>query len=119
MEVKIELIDKVYDEISEMCKLNNITVDEYIVNTVMDNYYIMKFGDLNDKFKKNTEPKKTTVKKKEEVKIEEAKPVVEPKVVPEPIPPTPTVKEEEVPKTNIDVNLQNKIKHTRRTLKTK
>lgn len=57
MEVKIDIIDKTYTEIEEMCKMNDITVEEYVLQVIMDNYYTMKYGDLNTKFKKNDEDK--------------------------------------------------------------
>lgn len=87
MEVTVEIIDKVYDEIAEMCELNNISVEYYIVTTVMDDYYIMKYGDLNEKIAKKNEvveePKKKTTKSTpkppiiEETKVET--PIIEDK----------------------------------------
>lgn len=57
MEIKIEIIDRVYNEIEDMCNFNGITIEDYVLKAVMDNYYIMKYGDLNTKFKKNDEEK--------------------------------------------------------------
>lgn len=63
MEVKIDIIDKLYKEIDEMCSLNSISVEDYIVNLVMDNYYTLKWGDLNEKLNKKEEKKETEKKK--------------------------------------------------------
>lgn len=68
MEIKIALIDRIYDQIEEMCKFNGITVEEYIVNCVEDNFNILKYGDLNEKFKKEEKEKKTITEEKKETK---------------------------------------------------
>ena len=101
MEVKIQIIDKLYREICEMCEFNNTTVEDYIERLVMDDYYTLKHGDLNKKIVKEEKvieelpkkeekieetPKKTEKKprkKKEEEKVETEKketPVVEERI---------------------------------------
>ena len=66
MEIKIDIPDKLYDEIKEMCDYNSLTIENYVTQTIMDNYYTIKFGDLNEKIKNVRE-------KKEQPKVEENK----------------------------------------------
>ena len=70
MEIKIDIPDKLYDEIKEMCDYNSLTIENYVIQTIMDNYYTIKFGDLNEKIKNIREKKeqpKVEEKKKEEI----------------------------------------------------
>ena len=70
MEIKIDIPDKLYDEIKEMCDYNSLTIENYVTQTIMDNYYTIKFGDLNEKIKNVREKKeqpKVEEKKKEEI----------------------------------------------------
>lgn len=69
MEVKIQIIDKLYREIYEMCEFNNTTVEDYIEKLVMDDYYTLKHGDLNKKLVKEEKVIEELPKKEE--KIEE------------------------------------------------
>lgn len=66
MKIKIDIPDKLYDEIKEMCDYNSLTIENYVTQTIMDNYYTIKFGDLNEKIKNVRE-------KKEKPKVEENK----------------------------------------------
>ena len=66
MEIKIDIPDKLYHEIKEMCDYNSLTIENYVTQTIMDNYYTIKFGDLNEKIKNVRE-------KKEQPKVEENK----------------------------------------------
>ena len=66
MEIKIDIPDKLYDELKEMCDYNSLTIENYVTQTIMDNYYTIKFGDLNEKIKNVRE-------KKEQPKVEENK----------------------------------------------
>ena len=66
MKIKIDIPDKLYDEIKEMCDYNSLTIENYVTQTIMDNYYTIKFGDLNEKIKNVRE-------KKEQPKVEENK----------------------------------------------
>lgn len=71
MEIKINIIDKTYEEIKEMCRLNEMTIEQYIEDLVLDNFFTLKHGDLNEKIKpkeKEKEEKKKPVKPKEIVK---------------------------------------------------
>ena len=70
MEIKIDIPDKLYDELKEMCDYNSLTIENYVIETIMDNYYTIKFGDLNEKNKNVREKKeqpKVEEKKKEEI----------------------------------------------------
>ena len=70
MEIKIDIPDKLYDELKEMCDYNSLTIENYVIETIMDNYYTIKFGDLNEKIKNVREKKeqpKVEEKKKEEI----------------------------------------------------
>jgi len=70
MEIKIDIPDKLYDELKEMCDYNSLTIENYVTQTIMDNYYTIKFGDLNEKIKNVREKKeqpKVEEKKKEEI----------------------------------------------------
>ena len=66
MEIKIDIPDKLYEELKEMCNYNSLTIENYVIETIMDNYYTIKFGDLNEKIKNVRE-------KKEQPKVEEKK----------------------------------------------
>ena len=69
MEVKIDIPDKVYNEIVEMCDFNSISVEDFSFQCVMDSFNLMKYADLNEKLN-NT---KITVEEKpfpEELKKE-------------------------------------------------
>ena len=70
MKIKIDIPDKLYDELKEMCDYNSLTIENYVTQTIMDNYYTIKFGDLNEKIKNVREKKeqpKVEEKKKEEI----------------------------------------------------
>lgn len=66
MEIKIDIPDKLYEELKEMCDYNSLTIENYVIETIMDNYYTIKFGDLNEKIK-------NVRGKKEQPKVEENK----------------------------------------------
>ena len=72
MEITINLPDKIYEEINEMCVYNNITILEYIFDCVLDNYNTMKHGDLNEKLGIDKEEKVVVSDKVD--KVEKRKP---------------------------------------------
>lgn len=139
MKVEVDLPDRLYEEIRELCEYNNQTIDMYIVDCISDTYYTLKYGDLNLKINKGKEDLKTDEKIIEKT---EKKPDVEKKKVGRP-----RKKVEEIVKTDkeekpiieetvlnnakdtilkkedtvniVDEQLQNKIKRTKRTLKVK
>ena len=80
MEVKIDIPDKVYNEIVEMCDFNSISVEDFSFQCVMDSFNLMKYADLNEKLN-NT---KITVEEKpfpEELKKEKNDATIEKKKV--------------------------------------
>ena len=62
MKVEIDLPDRLYCEIRELCEHNNQTIDRYIVDCISDAYYTLKYGDLNLKINKNKEDFQTDKK---------------------------------------------------------
>ena len=139
MKIEVNLPDRLYEEIRELCEYNNQTIDRYIVDCISDTYYTLKYGDLNLKINKDKEDlkndekivekteKKPDVEKKKvgrpRKKVEEAvkteikeKPMFE-EIVLNNTKNTVLKKEETV--NIIDEQLQNKIKRTKRVLKVK
>ena len=135
MKVEIDLPDRLYEEIRELCEYNNQTIDRYIVDCISDTYYTLKYGDLNLKINKDKEDFKNSEKKevksdveKKKVgrprkKVEEAvkteiieKPMIEETVLNNT---KNTVLKKEETLNIIDEQLQNKIKRTKRVLKVK
>lgn len=139
MKVEVDLPDRLYEEIRELCEYNNQTIDRYILDCISDTYYTLKYGDLNLKINKNKEDLKTDEKiiekteKKPDVekkkvgrprkKVEEIvktdkeeKPIIEETVLNNT---KDTILKKEDTVNNVDEQLQNKIKRTKRTLKVK
>lgn len=139
MKIEVNLPDRLYEEIRELCEYNNQTIDGYIVDCISDTYYTLKYGDLNLKISKDKEDLKTDEKivekteKKSDVekkkvgrprkKVEEAvkteikeKPMIEETVLNNT---KNTVLKKEETLNIIDEQLQNKIKRTKRVLKVK
>lgn len=139
MKIEVNLPDRLYEEIRELCEYNNQTIDGYIVDCISDTYYTLKYGDLNLKISKDKEDLKTDEKivekteKKPDVekkkvgrprkKVEEAvkteikeKPMIEETVLNNT---KNTVLKKEETLNIIDEQLQNKIKRTKRVLKVK
>ena len=139
MKIEVNLPDRLYEEIRELCEYNNQTIDGYIVDCISDTYYTLKYGDLNLKISKDKEDlkndekivekteKKPDVEKKKvgrpRKKVEEAvkteikeKPMIEETVLNNT---KNTVLKKEETVNIIDEQLQNKIKRTKRVLKVK
>ena len=135
MKIEVNLPDRLYEEIRELCEYNNQTIDRYIVDCISDTYYTLKYGDLNLKINKDKEDFKNSEKKevksdveKKKVgrprkKVEEAvkteikeKPMFEETVLNNT---KNTVLKKEETVNIIDEQLQNKIKRTKRVLKVK
>ena len=139
MKIEVNLPDRLYEEIRELCEYNNQTIDRYIVDCISDTYYTLKYGDLNLKINKDKEDlkndekivekteKKPDVEKKKvgrpRKKVEEAvkteikeKPMFEETVLNNT---KKTVLKKEETVNIIDEQLQNKIKRTKRVLKVK
>lgn len=77
MEVQIELNDRLYYDIVDKAKIEEVEINRYIAQLVEDKFYIDKYGDLNDLVgtvqTKQTEIHKTSVEEspKGEMKEEE------------------------------------------------
>ena len=139
MKVEIDLPDRLYCEIREMCEHNNQTIDRYIVDCISDAYYTLKYGDLNLKINKNKEDFQTNkkIEEKKETKSDvEKKKVGRPRKKVEEVVQTDkkenviieetvlnnttdTVLSKEDTVNIVDEQLQNKIKRTKRVLKVK
>lgn len=132
MKVEVDLPDRLYEEIRELCEYNNQTIDRYIVDCISDTYYTLKYGDLNVKINKNKEDLKTDEKivekteKKPDLETKKVEDIVnteikEKQVIDETVinnTKDTVLKKEEIVNP-IDEQLQNKIKRTKRTLKVK
>lgn len=67
MKISINITDRNYAQISEFCEFNNMSIEDYIIQCVEDDFFTRKYGDLNEKI--NPTIKKSTVEGlKEEVK---------------------------------------------------
>lgn len=61
---KIEIPDKLYNDIVEFCKINNIKDPEsYCVDLLRECYYVEKYGDLNNETKEKSSNKNQTKQK--------------------------------------------------------
>lgn len=49
MQVILDIPDKVYNEIMDMCSYNDIVFDDYALDCILDNFNLMKYSDLNEK----------------------------------------------------------------------
>lgn len=133
MKIEVDLPDRLYEEIRELCEYNNESIDKYIIECISDTYYTLKYGDLNLKI--NNKNTKTTLKVEEKNVVEKKKvgrprKKVEEKVITE-TKENPIIEESVLNNTKetvlkkeevsivVDEQLQNKIKRTKRTLKVK
>ena len=135
MKVEIDLPDRLYEEIRELCEYNNLTIDRYIIDCVSDAYYTLKYGDLNLKINKDKEDFKNSEKKEVKSDVEKKKVGRPRKKVEEVVQTdkkenliieatvlnntTDTVLSKEDTVNIVDEQLQNKIKRTKRVLKVK
>ena len=135
MKVEIDLPDRLYEEIRELCEYNNLTIDRYIIDCISDAYYTLKYGDLNLKINKDKEDSKNSEKKEVKSDVEKKK-VGRPRKKVEEVVQTDkkenliieetvlnntqdTVLKKEDTVNVVDEQLQNKIKRTKRVLKVK
>lgn len=135
MKVEIDLPDRLYEEIRELCEYNNLTIDRYIIDCISDAYYTLKYGDLNLKINKDKEDFKNSEKKEVKSDVEKKK-VGRPRKKVEEVVQTDkkenliieetvlnntkeTVLKKEDTMNVVDEQLQNKIKRTKRVLKVK
>lgn len=135
MEITIDIVDRNYHQIKEFCDFNQIKIEDYIVQCVEDDFFIRKYGDLNEKFKQpktEVEEKAVTenLKKEEEPKTEKKKVGRPKKKIEEPTQNENTDKEPKIDNKSVlikkeemidttDKQLQKTQTRIRRTLKTK
>lgn len=82
MQITIDIIDRNYDQIKEFCEFNNIKVEDYVVQCVEDDFFIRKYGDLNEKIRPKEQDQRTKEKPiTEEIPKVEKKKVGRPKKV--------------------------------------
>lgn len=121
MEITIDLPDRLYEEINEMCVYNGITITKYVFDCVLDNYNTMKYGDLNEKLGINKEeapkveekPKEVAEKKRvgrpRKKKVETESPTLFPETIEKgPNPPIMINSWEELDKVYLDKKEENK-----------
>ena len=135
MKIEVNLPDRLYEEIRELCEYNNLTIDRYIIDCISDAYYTLKYGDLNLKINKDKEDFKNSEKKEVKSDVEKKK-VGRPRKKVEEVVQTDkkenliieetvlnntkeTVLKKEDTVNVVDEQLQNKIKRTKRVLKVK
>lgn len=135
MKIEIDVPDRLYSEIRELCEYNNQQIDRYVIDCISDTYYTLKYGDLNLKLNPNkedlnekiVEKKATDVPKKKvgrpRKKVADVvstdtkeKPIIEETVLNNT---KETVLKKEDTVNVVDEQLQNKITRTKRTLKVK
>ena len=135
MKIEVNLPDRLYEEIRELCEYNNLTIDRYIIDCISDAYYTLKYGDLNLKINKDKEDFKNSEKKEVKSDVEKKKVGRPRKKVEEVVQTdkkenviieetvlnntTDTVLSKEDTVNIVDEQLQNKIKRTKRVLKVK
>lgn len=49
MEISFDIVDKIYHDIDFFCSSNNLTIEEYAKNCLLDTFYTTVYGDLNAK----------------------------------------------------------------------
>ena len=123
MEIILDIPDKMYNEITEMCVYNNIVLDDYLLDCILDNFNLMKYDDLNEKLNKKEEvkeipkveekPKEVTEKKKvgrpRKKKVETESPTLIPETIEKgPNPPIMINSWEEFDKVFLDKKEENK-----------
>ena len=79
MKINIEIVDRNYEQIKEFCEFNNIKLEDYIVQCVEDDFFTRKYGDLNEKLKKEEPKQEKVLEKTEEPPKTEKKKVGRPK----------------------------------------
>lgn len=69
MEINFDIVDKIYHDIEFFCSSNNLTIEEYAKNCLLDCFYTAVYGDLNAKVNRcKTMSDSTEIKTDEEIK---------------------------------------------------
>lgn len=79
MEIILDIPDKMYNEIMEMCVYNNIVLDDYLLDCIFDNFNLMKYDDLNEKLNKKEEKIETPKVEEKPNEVTEKKKVGRPR----------------------------------------
>ena len=64
MTISIELDDRQYRDIELYCNMNNIKINDYLTDIIIEKHMINKYGDLNDIMPVAIEENKTKIKKR-------------------------------------------------------
>lgn len=74
-DITLRMNERLYDDISNYCRLNNLNIREYFVELIEAQHMINKYGDLNEIIPKKIEESKVEVKKRgrPKKKVEEEK----------------------------------------------
>ena len=135
MKIEIDVPDRLYSEIRELCEYNNQQIDRYVIDCISDTYYTLKYGDLNLKLNPNKEdlnekivekkatdaPKKKVGRPRKKVADVVSTDTKETPIIEETVlnnTKETALKKEDTVKV-VDEQLQNKITRTKRTLKVK
>lgn len=114
MKITIEVVDRNYEQIRQFCDYNGVTVEDYCLQCMEDDFFTRKYGDINKKIK-GVEKESQNVEK-------EVKKVGIPRKKVEMTNDLPIAKEEDVSPKEEKVekeNIEKKIVKTKRILKAK
>ena len=64
MTISIELDDRQYRDIELYCKMNNIKINDYLTDIIIEKHMLNKYGDLNEIMSVTIEEDKTKIKKR-------------------------------------------------------
>ena len=64
MTIRIELDDRQYRDIELYCKMNNIKINDYLTDIIIEKHMLNKYGDLNEIMSVTIEEDKTKIKKR-------------------------------------------------------
>lgn len=75
----VELDDRIYRDIESYCKANNIGIQEYVCEIILERHSMNKYGDLNDIMpamigKSTVKTKKSTQGTRKTTEVKEGKP---------------------------------------------
>ena len=71
MTISIELDDRQYRDIELYCKMNNIKINDYLTDIIIEKHLLNKYGDLNEIMSVTIEEDKTKIKKRGRSKKDE------------------------------------------------
>ena len=71
MTISIELDDRQYKDIELYCKMNNIKINDYLTDIIIEKHMLNKYGDLNEIMSVTIEEDKTKIKKRGRSKKDE------------------------------------------------